>query len=749
MEYFVKNRLVRYVLSFVGIGCCASGLSQEMSVPTQLRCDLLLQTDYQSAYGFVVPTEWKVAQLGKHECVRILTQTPSFGWNISSDEPEVMQTAYQILVASTEDGLKENLGDVWDSGKVISAQSSGILYGGKPLAGDRLYFWKVRIWNGNQVESAYSDAAVFLTDKNLQKHATARYPLQKQQEMPVCVRNVKDNTWVADFGKAAFCGQLYLTLSSDSDRDTVVVHTGEANTPEGTVNRKPGGSIRYCRYRLPLRSGTHTYQIQFRHDGGSIKMPSYIGEVVPFRYVELENYGGNAEQALLVRNAVYYPYNEKASYFESSDSILNQVWDLCKYSVKATSFTGQFIDGDRERLPYEGDNYIGQLTAYCVDDEYNLPRYSHEYSITHPTWPTEWIQISVMTAWLDYLYTGDLRSIRYYYEDLKAKCLMDFETENGLIIVSGTDKQKNPQVMAKIHHKRSIEDIVDWPITERDGYVVDNSCKSVINAYYYRDLVLMSRMAEALGHTEDVTFYKKKAAHVKKSFQQVFWDRKNKRYRDSDKTEHASLHANVFSLAFGLVNEKDKASVMEYIRSKGMACSVYVAQFLLEAVYGAEDGNYGLSLMNSTGDRSWYNMIREGSTVSMEAWGNKYKPNQDWNHIWGAAPGNIIMRELIGVKPVLPGWNRFQIKPQLGELEWAKAKVPTIKGAVTVKYSQAGTTFSMEVKIPGNTEAEVILPARKDKNRVSINGKQVKARLKEGKLFLPVLRSGIYQIVLN
>ena len=62
MEYFVKNRLVRYVLSFVGIGCCASGLSQEMSVPTQLRCDLLLQTDYQSAYGFVVPTEWKVAQ---------------------------------------------------------------------------------------------------------------------------------------------------------------------------------------------------------------------------------------------------------------------------------------------------------------------------------------------------------------------------------------------------------------------------------------------------------------------------------------------------------------------------------------------------------------------------------------------------------------------------------------------------------------------------------------------------------------
>lgn len=83
-----------------------------------------------------------------------------------------------------------------------------------------------------------------------------------------------------------------------------------------------------------------------------------------------------------------------------------------------------------------------------------------------------------------------------------------------------------------------------------------------------------------------------------------------------------------------------------------------------------------------------------------------------------------------------------------GELGF-DVKVPTIKGAVTVECSQVGTIFSMEVKIPGNTEAEVILPVRKDENRVSVNGKQVKVRLKEGKLFLPVLRSGNYQIVLN
>ena len=56
-------------------------------------------------------------------------------------------------------------------------------------------------------------------------------------------------------------------------------------------------------------------------------------------------------------------------------------------------------------------------------------------------------------------------------------------------------------------------------------------------------------------------------------------------------------------LAFGLVDEEYKSSVMDYIRSKGVACSIYGAQFLLEAVYAGEDGEYGRSLMNSVEEK--------------------------------------------------------------------------------------------------------------------------------------------------
>ena len=98
----------------------------------------------------------------------------------------------------------------------------------------------------------------------------------------------------------------------------------------------------------------------------------------------------------------------------------------------------------------------------------------------------------------------------------------------------------------------------------------------------------------------------------------------------------------MFPLAFGLVPEKHRQSVVDFIRSRGMACSVYGSQFLLDGIYDAHDAEYGLKLLTSTAERSWYNMIRVGSTITLEAWDNKYKPNQDWNHAWGAAPANLI-----------------------------------------------------------------------------------------------------------
>ena len=77
-------------------------------------------------------------------------------------------------------------------------------------------------------------------------------------------------------------------------------------------------------------------------------------------------------------------------------------------------------------------------------------------------------------------------------------------------------------------------------------------------------------------------------------------------------------------------------------------------------------------------------MLRVGSTLTLEAWDDSFKPNQDWNHAWGAAPGNLLPFRLIGFQPLEPGCTRVRIHPQPASLKWARATIPTVLGPVRI-----------------------------------------------------------------
>ncbi|HYC30410.1 MAG TPA: alpha-L-rhamnosidase C-terminal domain-containing protein, partial [Chitinophagaceae bacterium] len=127
----------------------------------------------------------------------------------------------------------------------------------------------------------------------------------------------------------------------------------------------------------------------------------------------------------------------------------------------------------------------------------------------------------------------------------------------------------------------------------------------------------------------------------------------------------------------------------------------------LEALYQNGQADYALDLMTATeGDRNWWNMIRTGSTMALEAWDIKYKPNLDWNHAWGTAPANIITRYVWGITPATPGFGKVRIKPQLSSLSSSKIKMPTIKGAILAKYRKK----QFIIELPESMTGEFILP---------------------------------------
>jgi hypothetical protein len=100
-----------------------------------------------------------------------------------------------------------------------------------------------------------------------------------------------------------------------------------------------------------------------------------------------------------------------------------------------------------------------------------------------------------------------------------------------------------------------------------------------------------------------------------------------------------------------------------------------------------------------------------GTTITLEAWDNKYKPNQDWNHAWGAAPANIIPRCLMGIQPLEPGFAKVRIKPQVGSLTSGSFDQPTVRGTIHVDFqSVPGESFDLNLAIPANVEAVVYLP---------------------------------------
>jgi alpha-L-rhamnosidase len=521
----------------------------------------------------------------------------------------------------------------------------------------------------------------------------------------------RDGYYAIDFGKAVW-GNLQIAFER-VPISALTVRLGEKLGADGKIDRHPPGSVVFREVVLKPQAGQTLYLLDLPHqemhdDVMALESQAGLGEITAFRYAEIEA-GEEPLVASQVRQLfVHTAFDDDTSDFQCSDATLNAVWQLCKHTIKASTAFGIYIDGDRERIPYEADAYINQLSHLACDFNPAVGRASLEHLLRYPTWPTEWNYHIIMMVAADYEATGDLDFVARHYVALHQKLLMDRAREDGLLRVGAN---------------------IDWPPCERDGYnngeidphdpnyvhpQLGPEINTVANAFYFHGLQCMAFLAGALGKSEDQKFYQATARKVFDAFNQQFFDSALNRYIDGvspegHRSDHVSLHANMFALVFDLVPPEKVETIADYVRSRGMACSVYAAQYLLESLYRSGHATAGLELMTAQGKRSWWHMIERGSTMTWEAWDEDVKPNLTWNHAWGASPANIITRFLLGVRPLEVGYGKTIITPQPGTLEWASGKVPTPLGAVHVSFQQA-EGFCLEVTIPHGMTAQVRWP---------------------------------------
>jgi alpha-L-rhamnosidase len=81
---------------------------------------------------------------------------PRFSWELVSEQQNVLQTAYRIMVSDNPDFIYTNYGNCWDSKKVTSSASIQVQYRGSALKSAKSYYWKVMVWDNKGHASPWS-----------------------------------------------------------------------------------------------------------------------------------------------------------------------------------------------------------------------------------------------------------------------------------------------------------------------------------------------------------------------------------------------------------------------------------------------------------------------------------------------------------------------------------------------------------------------------------------------------------------
>lgn len=179
------------------------------------------------------PPRWRVTSLRtamRLQPLGIDDPRPMLSWRLEGPAGAV-QSAYQIMVASTPEKLQAGFADLWDSGRVKSAESVGVRYGGAPLKARQRCVWRVRAWDAAGRASDWSPPATW--------------------EMGL----IDPSEWIGDW--------LAVEAAEERDDRTAGVRWVEVQTPKPHETR---------RFRLSFRSGVGEGRLAIMAEGKLSKL---------------------------------------------------------------------------------------------------------------------------------------------------------------------------------------------------------------------------------------------------------------------------------------------------------------------------------------------------------------------------------------------------------------------------------------------------------------------------------------------
>lgn len=465
-------------------------------------------------------------------------------------------------------------------------------------------------------------------------------PVRAVTHRPVSSRRLADGTLALDLGGTVVGG---LAVEGVPEACDLTLRFGEMLDAAGRV-------------RSRLSTGNH-YEDRWELTGRQGPVATWGWRV--FRYAEISGLPEGFDPSGIRALGHELPLGELSTY-TASDPALQRILDLCTRTMVQNNGNLLVDSWSREREPYEADAYLQARANAALSTDEPFAGYALDYLLRRRTWPTEWPFYLVLLAWHHYLRFGDREALARRRDQLAQLLpLAWIDPATGLV----RKRHGSDGSSSRIDH-----DIVDWPPSERDGYLF-GPVNTVVNAVALGAIDAMARIDAALDHP-GARRHAETADALRAAIGAHLWDEEQGTYHDGLDAEgaplpHAGSHAGAFAVAMGAADVERTRRTADFLARRGMRVSVYASPYLLDALILGGRADAAHALLVGTGERSWTAMLEAGAGATMEAWSERLKPNVSCAHPWAASPLFLVAESFLGLTALVPGCSEVALVPQL------------------------------------------------------------------------------------
>ena len=549
-------------------------------------------------------------------------------------------------------------------------------------------------------------------------------------------RTVDPSAFVLDMGQN-LAGFPEITVRGKKGQKITLL-VGESLTEEGAVNQRQTGRQHYYEYTLK-GNGEETWHPRF----------SYYG----FRYIQVEGAvleGENNPQKLAVLKKInscfIYNSSPKVSTFETSNQLFNATHRLIEKAVRS-NMQAVFTDcPHREKL-----GWLEQIHL-------NGPGLLFNYDLrSYTTKVMQDIADSQMP-------NGAIPSIAPKYVIFEGPGMDDFaespEWASTFIIFPFMYKEvyDDDSLIKKYYHQ--MRSYVDYLTSRADNHIVsfglgdwydygdfragfsrNTPVPLVATAHYYMDLTYLIKAAHIVGNEFDVKYYSNLAQEVNKAFNDTFLDPLKAQYGTGSQTSNAlpiflrmtkgTGHQNSYEF-YPELYVRVLQNLIKDVEAHGnrLTTGDVGNRYLFQALARNDQHQLLYNMFNHEEAPGYGFQLKFGATTLTEQWDPRQ--GSSWNHFMMGQIDEWFLHSLAGINTVssAPGYKKIRIQPQVvGDLTYVKASTETPYGEVKVEWKREGNDFTIEVKVPVNTTAQIVLPNIKGVKEVGSGTYRIETQL--------------------